>query len=55
MGGPVGVVIGGLLGAIIGNGLENVKPVQSRIRELRERGILLQIHVDRRRLKQPQP
>lgn len=52
LGGPAGVIIGGLLGAIIGNSLEETKPVQRKIKELREKGIPFQIHVDEQRLKQ---
>lgn len=55
LGGPAGVIIGGLLGAIIGNSLEETKPVQARIKELREKGIPFQIHVDEQRLKSSQP
>ncbi len=45
LGGPAGVIIRGLLGAIIGNSIEETKPVQSRIKELREKADSFQIYV----------
>jgi len=48
LGGPPGVIIGGLLGAVIGNTLEVTKPVQTRIIDLRNRGVPFQIHIDER-------
>jgi len=55
LGGPAGVIIGGLLGAIIGNSLEETKPVQTRIKELKEKGIPFQIHINKRYIRQIQP
>jgi len=55
LGSSAGAIIGGLLGAIIGNSLEETKPVQARIKELREKGTPFQIHVDEQRLRSLQP
>ena len=50
-GGPLGVIIGGLLGAFVGDALEVTKPVQSRISNLRSRGTPFHIHVDEKLVK----
>ena len=44
--GPPGVIIGGLLGALVGDMLEVAKPVEAKIRSLRDRGISYELHID---------
>lgn len=44
--GPPGVIIGGLLGALAGDMLEVAKPVEAKIRSLRDRGISYELHID---------
>ena len=50
LGGLPGALLGGLIGAAIGNTLEGVKPVKSKVEELRREGKPYVIHVDSRYL-----